>query len=48
MTRTLTDASLSMMIADLCTQHTKLTGTRKERNAVRLKELCTEQSRRAA
>lgn len=48
MTRTLTDTSLSMMITDLCAQHTKLTGTRKERNAARLKELCTEQARRAA
>lgn len=47
-TATLTDASLNMMIADLCAQHTNLTGARKDRNAARLKELCTEQARRAA
>lgn len=47
-TATLTDANLSMMIADLCAQHPKLTGVRKERNAAYLKELCTEQARRAA
>jgi hypothetical protein len=45
---TLSDANLSMMIADLCAQHPKLTGALKERNADRLKQLCTEQARRAA
>ena len=45
---TLTDASLSMMITDLCAQHVKLTGALTERNADRLKQLCTEQARRAA
>lgn len=47
-TATLTDANLSIMIADLCAQHVKLTGANKERNADRLKQLCTEQARRAA
>lgn len=45
---TLTDANLSLMIADLCAQHPKLTGARKERNAAYLKELVIEQERRAA
>jgi hypothetical protein len=40
------DASLSQMIADLCAQHVKLTGVRKERNAAYLKDLSLEQSRR--
>jgi len=44
----LSNSSLNMMINDLCAQHPKLTGPRKERNAARLKELCTEQARRAA
>jgi hypothetical protein len=47
-TTTMSDASLSMMIADLCAQHPKLTGIRKERNATYLKELVIEQQRRAA
>jgi hypothetical protein len=42
----LSDANLSMMISDLCAQHVKLTGERKERNGAYLKELCLEQSRR--
>jgi hypothetical protein len=47
-TRTLSDASLAMQIADLCAQHPKLTGARKERNAAYLKELVIEQERRGA
>ena len=47
-TANLTDANLGMMIADLCAQHVKLTGANKARNAARLKQLCTEQARRAA
>lgn len=43
---TLSDANLSMMISDLCAQHVKLTGARKERNGAYLLELCTEQARR--
>ena len=42
------DASLTMMISDLCAQHPKLTGIRKEQNAVYLKELVAEKVRRAA
>jgi hypothetical protein len=42
------DASLTMMISDLCAQHPKLTGIRKEQNAVYLKELAAEKVRRAA
>lgn len=45
---TFTDANLSMMIDDLCAQHVKLSGANKERNAAYLKELLTEQARRAA
>ena len=47
-TATLSNANLSMMIADLCAQHPKLTGALKERNAAYLKELVIEQERRAA
>jgi PHD/YefM family antitoxin component YafN of YafNO toxin-antitoxin module len=47
-TATMTDANLTMMIADLCAQHPKLTGTNKARNAAYLKELVTEKARRAA
>ena len=42
------DDSLTMMISDLCAQHPKLTGIRKEQNAVYLKELAAEKVRRAA
>ena len=42
------DNSLTMMISDLCAQHPKLTGIRKEQNAVYLKELAAEKFRRAA
>jgi hypothetical protein len=45
---TFSDASLGQMIADLCAQHVNLTGTRKERNASYLKELCAEVVRRGA
>ena len=47
-TTRLSDANLTMMINDLCAQHTKLTGANKERNAIYLKELATEKLRRAA
>jgi hypothetical protein len=44
----LSSANLTMMINDLCAQHPKLTGARKEQNAAYLKELVIEQDRRAA
>ena len=44
----LSNANLTTMINDLCAQHPKLTGARKEQNAAYLKELVIEQDRRAA